>query len=206
MKNSKNKKSLILIGAGGHANSCIEIIENNINFKIYGLTDMVKNGKVGKYKILGNDNLRGKIYNQCNSALITVGQIISSKIREKLYDQYKLTGYKFPVIISRSSIVSKNTNLMDGSILMNNSIVNSNVNIGINCIINTGSIIEHDVNIGDFCHISTGSIINGNVIVGNKTFIGSGCIIKNGVTVGNQVVIGAGKYIDKDVKDNATIK
>ena len=30
-------KKIIIIGCGGHANSCIEIIENSKEFKIYGL-------------------------------------------------------------------------------------------------------------------------------------------------------------------------
>ena len=57
MMNNKNKKNLILIGAGGHASSCIEIIEHDIRFKIIGIIDNVQIGKFGNYNILGNDNL-----------------------------------------------------------------------------------------------------------------------------------------------------
>ena len=42
-------KKLILIGAGGHAKSCLEIIRQNKNFKIIGFIDN-KNKKIGKFK------------------------------------------------------------------------------------------------------------------------------------------------------------
>ena len=36
------KKKIILIGAGGHCNSCIDVIESENKFKIAGLIDNKK--------------------------------------------------------------------------------------------------------------------------------------------------------------------
>ena len=43
-------KKLILIGAGGHAKSCIDVIENTKKYKILGLLDLPE--KIGQ-KVLG---------------------------------------------------------------------------------------------------------------------------------------------------------
>ena len=35
------KKPLILIGSGGHAKACIDVIENEARFYIYGIIEMI---------------------------------------------------------------------------------------------------------------------------------------------------------------------
>ena len=50
-------KKLILIGAGGHAKSCLEIIRQNKNFKIIGFIDNKKIKKFENLKILGSDKI-----------------------------------------------------------------------------------------------------------------------------------------------------
>ena len=53
-------KNLILIGAGGHAKSCIDVIDSSKNFKILGLIDNTRTKKILDYKILGNDKYLDK--------------------------------------------------------------------------------------------------------------------------------------------------
>ena len=52
-------KKLILVGAGGHAKSLIDLVESNGDFKIIGL--IVNSHEVGKtilgYEILGDDSI-----------------------------------------------------------------------------------------------------------------------------------------------------
>ena len=50
------KRKIVLIGAGGHAKSCINLIEKINNFKIIGLTDSKKRYLLN-YKILGDDSI-----------------------------------------------------------------------------------------------------------------------------------------------------
>ena len=47
------KKKIIILGSGGHANSCIEIL-NNLNQDIYGYIDKNKNNNFN-YRYLGDD-------------------------------------------------------------------------------------------------------------------------------------------------------
>ena len=50
--------NLILIGAGGHAKACIDIIEQNKTYKIAGIINNDTSSQVIKlgYKIIGTDN------------------------------------------------------------------------------------------------------------------------------------------------------
>ena len=192
------KKKLILIGAGGHANSVLEIIEENKKYQILGFLDNKKKNIFCGYKILGKDNLLKKYSKNC-SAFISIGQIKNYKIRTNIFNKLILLNYDLPSFTAKSSFLSKNSSIGSGTILMRNVIVNANSSIADNCIINNNALIEHDVIISSNCHISTGVIINGNVKINKNSFIGSGSIIKEGVKIGKSCIIGAGKVIKKDI-------
>jgi FlaA1/EpsC-like NDP-sugar epimerase len=44
--------NIILVGAGGHCKSCIDVIEKEKKYKIIGLVDNKKKGVILNYKIL----------------------------------------------------------------------------------------------------------------------------------------------------------
>ena len=51
------KRKILIVGAGGHAHSCIDVIEQCNQFKIYGLIKNTQTGnlKVFNYSIVGTD-------------------------------------------------------------------------------------------------------------------------------------------------------
>ena len=199
---------ILLIGAGGHARACIDVIETLNQFEISGLVEKDESmidENLG-YPIIGTDNDLHDLRKKYDNALITVGQIKSPLIRTKLYQILKDLDFNLPVIISPKAYVSKHSRIGEGSIVMHGAIINANAKIGKNCIINNTALIEHDSNIGDYCHIATGAIINGQVYVGNKTFVGSGTITKQGISISDNCIIGAGTIIKGDIKSDQVVK
>tara|TARA_B100000787_G_scaffold87542_1_gene64638 strand:- start:291 stop:914 length:624 start_codon:yes stop_codon:yes gene_type:complete len=197
-------KKIILIGAGGHAKSCLDVISSVQNkYKIVGLVE--KNLTIRKVlglRILGNDKDLEKIFKKYKYALIGLGQIKSYNLREDCFKNLKKIGFKLPPIISKYAYFSKKSKIGEGSIVMHGAVVNAFSSIGKNCIINTNSTIEHDVMIGDNCHIAGGAVINGGVKILSGTFIGSGAVIKQGVEVGKNCIIQANVFLKKDIKNN----
>jgi sugar O-acyltransferase (sialic acid O-acetyltransferase NeuD family) len=203
-----SKQEIILLGAGGHCKSCIEVILGISQYSILGIVD--KDGSSIKHilghDVIGTDKDLKSLINICSSVLVTVGQIKSPKIRISLFERAKSLGFSFPVIRSQHSYISKSAQIGEGTILLNHSLINTSVKVGVNCIINTKALIEHDARIGSHCHVSTGAIINGGVIVEDRCFIGSGAIIHEGVTIGEDSIISAGQVIRKDVPSNSVMK
>jgi sugar O-acyltransferase (sialic acid O-acetyltransferase NeuD family) len=178
------KKELIVIGAGGHAASCIDVIEEEATYKIVGLVDNDSSLKNLKgYAFMGNDEDLKNLRKNYENAFIAIGQMKSHKKRLNLYKNLKELKYNLPNIISPNSYTSKRSKIGKGTIVMHGCIINSGVNIGENCIINSMSLLEHDVSIGNNCHISTNVKINGNCIIGSNTFIGSGSVIKENTKI-----------------------
>ena len=199
---------ILLIGAGGHARSCIDVLEEENQFEIAGLIEKgesISNESLG-YPVIGTDDDLKVLRQQYKNALITVGQIKSPKIRIKLYHLLKELDFTLPVIVSSQAYVSKHAQIGEGSIIMHGVIINANTKIGNNCIINNRALIEHDAVIGDHCHIATGAIINGEVSVGNETFIGSGAVIRQAISIGKNCVIGAGVVLKNDIESNKVVK
>lgn len=205
-ENQMNKK-IILVGAGGHAKSCIDIIERLHEYSIYGLVDndLLETEVLG-YPVIGNDSLLDSLKDEVDAAFVTVGQIKDAKPREKLFKYLSKLKFHLPVIKSPKSYVSPHSIIQSGTIIMNDCIVNSGTTIGSNCILNNKCLIEHDVKIGDNCHISTGALVNGVVSIGDNTFIGSGTVLKQGINIGSNCVISAGKFINKDLNDGTFLK
>jgi len=199
-------KKLILIGAGGHCKSCIDVIENENKFKIVAIIDKKKKKKkLLKYKVFDEkylNEISPKIY----SVIITVGQIKNFKVRERLFNKVKKLGFHLPYIKSPSAYISKHSKIGEGTIIMHGAIINAGSTIGKNCIINTNSLIEHDVVIGDHTHVSTRATVNGNVLVEKKVFVGSRSVIKNNIKIGQGSIIGASLYIKKNLPENSYIK
>ena len=198
---------IILIGSGGHASSCIDVVELESKFKIAGILEIDKKKKHKfNYRVFSKTTNLKILRKKYKYALISIGQIKNYKLRKRIYDELCDLKYYLPVIKSPFSYVSAHSKVDKGTIIMHGAIVNAGANIGSNCIINSKSLIEHDVRILDNCHVATGAIVNGGVRIGRNTFVGSGSIIKEGVLIGNKCIIGAGKFINKNIPDNKIIK
>ncbi len=197
---------ILLVGAGGHARSCIDVIEESAKFNIIGLVDYDEKKSLNGYPVIGNDEDLPILREKCSIAFITVGQIKTALKRKKLFDRLLELNFIIPKIISPRAHLSKTSSIGQGSIVMHDVIINANVKVGKNCILNSKSLIEHDTKIKDHCHISTGAIINGNVYVNSGSFIGSGSVIKNDVTIGKECIIGMGANIKSNILDKSLVK
>lgn len=195
------KPELILIGAGGHARSCIDAIEEEGTFKIAGLVGLAQ--QVGTeylgHKVIATDFELGFLAEKFEYAVIAIGQIATHEHRERLYDLALNAGFKLPTIISPSSYVSRHAKIGIGTLIMHGVIINAGASIGNNCIINTRAMLEHDSQLGNHCHVSTGAILNGSVTVGDGSFIGSGAVIKEGLTIGAGSIVGMGLNLLQDL-------
>ena len=162
---------IIIIGSGGHALSCIDVIKKENKYKIAGIIDNKNNSKDIGFPVIGDDNNLEELRQKYKFAFIAIGFIKDVGPRIKLEKLLKKLDYSLPTIISPFSYISKNSNIDQGTIVMHGSIINSGVKIGKNEI-NSRSLIEHGSKI-DIIVRATGVIINGDVEIGNQTFIGS---------------------------------
>lgn len=180
------KTPILLVGAGGHCKSCIDVVEQNGRFQIVGIVDRPGTDsprEVLGYPLIGSDDDLAKLRLDIGAALVSVGQMRTADVRFRIFKSLSGLGYDLPVIISPLAYVSRHAKVGAGTIVMHGATVNASAYVGVNCILNSHCLIEHDAVIEDHCHVSTGAVINGQACVGSGSFIGSGSVIVQGENV-----------------------
>lgn len=189
--------SILLVGAGGHAVSCIDVLERHGGFTVAGLVGSA--AEVGRrvlgYPVIGTDEQLPELVARYGNALVVVGQIKTPEVRMRLFERLLSLNCMLPPIVSPQAYVSPRATLGAGTIVMHGAIVNAGAAIGRNCILNSMSLVEHDVTIADHCHVATAAVLNGCVSIDAGTFIGSHSTIRQGVRVGRRCVIGMGQQV-----------
>lgn len=197
--------TVLLLGAGGHACSCIDVIEQEGRFRIAGLVgspDEVGSTQLG-YPVLGSDADLPRLLTEYKRVLVTVGQVKSPDVRMRLFTLARAHQCELPTIVSPHAYVSRHATLGAGTVVIHGVIVNANARVGENCILNTGAIVDHDAVVGDHSHISTIAVLNGGVNVGVGTFVGSNACVRQGIRVGDRCVIGMGQAVVADCADGS---
>lgn len=201
------KLPLIVIGTGGHARACTEVIESEGKFQIMGfIAQDNTRADFLNYPVLGTDDTLSHWRAKCCHAVIGVGQIKSADVRRSLFKHLKSLDFILPNIIASSAVVSKHATLQEGVVVMHNAMVNAGATIGENCIVNNFALVEHDVSVSGHCHIATRATLNGGVSVGEGTFVGSGALVRENVKIGSRVVVAMGERVFQNISDNTILR
>lgn len=201
-------EKIIVLGCGGHAKSIVDIIEQQGVYEIAGFIANEESGSFTyrDYQILGGDALLPQIFlSGVHHAVVAVGYLGNSRVRDRLYEKLKVIGFLLPAIVDPSTILAMDIKIGEGSVIGKGAVINSNAVIGSMAIINTRAIIEHDCVIEDYAHVSVGCVLCGNVLVKNHAFIGAGTNIIQGITVGENAIIGAGSTVISSVQPNSCV-
>ena len=187
---------LLLVGGGGHGQSVVDVVEAQGVWTIAGVLDVPSKigRKVLSYEIVGSEEHIFSLAQE-HRFLITVGQMHTGGIRERLFQLVRQAQGKLPVVVSPRAYVSPHATLGGGSVVMHQALVNAGATVGVNAIINTQALVEHGTYVGHHCHIATGAVINGDCRIEDRTLVGSRATVMPGVTIGTDIVVGAGAVV-----------
>jgi UDP-perosamine 4-acetyltransferase len=196
------KSEIVVVGAGGHAKVCVELLRamgEHVAYCIGG-----RNGAaacVGVPVLEGDEHLARLARDGYSKVFIAIG---SNQLRERLATSAIAHGWRLVNAISPQAIISPSARLGHGIAIMAGAVVNAEASIADLAIINTGATIDHDCQIGEAVHIAPQCGLAGNVSIGRLSFLGVGCKVIPGVTVGEAVIVGAGSVLTRDIASNVT--
>jgi len=189
-------KKLVVVGAGGHARSVMDIVLQNADYEVVGCIDPVPGEVLGK-PVIGNDKDLVAVFDRgIRHIFIAIGDNL---LRHSLFDQAVSLGFEPVNLISRYAILSPRTHFGRGVCVMAGAVVNVNTAIADNCIINTRCSIDHDCQIGKSSHIAPGATLSGTVKIGEGAHIGTGASVIDGIAIGDWSYIGSGAAVVKDL-------
>jgi len=194
------KKGLVILGGGGHAKSCMDIIES---FRDYSIS---LRGRIEVAVVVHDtrklEDWQWKFYaEEYDGFVLGVGQIHTPALRMQIVNEIEAVNGNIVTLISPYARVSPRATIGTGTVVMPNAAINSGAVIGNHCIINTGAIVEHDSCIRDFCHIATGAVVNGDCRVSFRCFIGSNAVLLNQTRICPDITVGAGSVVTKDIAE-----
>jgi len=205
---SSGRPKLLIVGAGGHAKICIDIIRQNNLYDIVGATSNSTDKKdIMGVPVLGTDEevLEKYFVEGVKFAVIGIGSLKKLSKRTEIFNRLKKIGYHIPTIIHPRAICEPSASIAEGNQVMAGAIIGSEVRINPNCIINSGSIISHDCYLEENIHITPGAILAGNVYVGKNSIVGMGAAVYIGVIIGSEVIVSNNANVLKDIADNTMV-
>ena len=191
------KNDIVMMGIGGHASMCIDILLEQDEYNLVGFIDKFETTDK-KYNLdyLGSiENLDNLISMGLKNLIIGIGFSGNLKKRDKYYDELN-EKINIPTIIHKKAIVERTAKIKEGSQILAGAIIGSHVVIESNCIINSGCVISHDSIIKKSSHITPGAILGGMVSIGKRCTIGMGSTIYLGIEIPDDKIIINGENVN----------
>ena len=194
---------IVVIGAGGHAKVCIELLRAMGESVAYcvGETDSPEQC-LGVPVLKGDENLARLRKEGYSRSFVAIG---SNGLRDRLGTTAIGQGYQLVNAISPNAIISPTAKLGVGVAVMAGVVINAEAVIEDLAIINTGATIDHDCWIGKAVHIAPQCALAGNVTVGDYSFLGVGCKVIPKIEIGKSAIVGAGGVVTSDIEHGAKV-
>lgn len=195
------KPGIIIVGAGGHAKVCIEILRaagEQVAFCIGagGAADCVG------VPVLDGDHHLPRLYAVgYRRAFVAIG---ANRLRATLGRVVREHGYELVNAISPRAEVSPSASVGAGVAIMAGAVINAEAVISDLVIVNTGATVDHDCVIGPAAHLAPQCALAGNVTLDACSFLGVGCKVIPGVTIGEHAIVGAGGVVISDIGAGVT--
>lgn len=197
-------KQVIGLGAGGHSEIIIELLQSRKDLHIVGLLDPnpLSGGLLLGVPVLGGDDHLQRLFRRgVAHAFNGVGGFGQRSFHRKVFERAASFGFRWVDVVHPSAVISPSAQIGEGTVIFAQAVVNTGAQIGRNVIVNTAVTVDHHCRIGDHVHLAPGVRLAGGVSVGSNAQIGIGTVVKECITIGRDVVIGAGSVVLKDIPD-----
>lgn len=194
---------VLVLGAGGHARVCIEVL-TGAGHRVIGCISRDARALVSlPVPVLGGDEeLEARIGAGQHHVFLAVGD---NRARLALADRVIAAGGTLVTAVSPHAVCSPDAVLGAGTVMMPGAVVNAGTVIGAVGIVNTNASVDHDCTVGDGVHVAPGVAIAGGVTLGRGAFVGIGACVIPGVRIGEHATVGAGAAVIGDVEARTTV-
>lgn len=192
---------VVLLGGGGHAAVCADVLEQN-GWEVLGYSAPAVE-RDSEMAWLGNDDELFGLWEMPRPALFPA--IGDNLLRRRLVERAHAQGWHIPSAVSRWAMIARTASIGAGAVVMPGAVLNAHAHLGTGSIVNSGAIVEHHVRVGPFAHIAPNATLAGRVQVGEASFVGAGAVVIPEVVIGERVIVGAGATVVRNVPDGVVV-
>lgn len=137
--------------------------------------------------------------------IMGIGYTEMGELRKRVFEQCKDWGYSFANYIHPSAIVSSDTILGEGNIILENVIIEPDVTIGNSNLIFGGCQIGHDSVIKNYTTFASRVLVSSSDHIGNHCYLGDGSVVSPDVVLEDYVLLGTMTCANKNMMANAVM-
>lgn len=201
-------KTILIVGAGGHAKVLIEALRLS-GASLAGILDKdpaLAGSSLLGVPVLGDDGELGR-YHPGQVLLVNgVGSVGLPVNRRRIYESLKEQGYRFASVLHPAAVVASDVVLEEGSQIMAGAVIQPGCRIGANSIVNTRASVDHDCSIGPHSHLAPGVTLSGGVTTGAGVHIGTGATVIQTISIGENALVAAGAVVINDVAAASAVR
>ncbi|MEQ8603697.1 MAG: hypothetical protein RIB45_10285 [Marivibrio sp.] len=165
----------LLLGAGGHAKSVVEI-RRAAGDRLSAYIDPHVCPWLPEVRHIARDSDASPSDGPLAIGLggVTIDLLAA---RRRLVEEYAARGFLLLSVVHPGALVSPSASIAEGAHVLAGAIVQPGAVIGRAALINAGSLVEHDAQIGEGAHIAPGARVLGGARVGPGAMIGAGTVV-----------------------------
>ena len=200
---------VVIVGAGGHAATMVDLLTELRSFRIAGLLDdtVAVGGLVAGHPILGTldelPRLRERGIVLVVNAIAGIGD---RGLRERVWSRIKGAGCGVPTLVHPRAVVDLSAVLAEGAQILAGAYVGARAFVDEDAIVNSHAVVSHDCRVGAHAHVAPNATLAGDVQVGVSSLIGMGSTTYLGVRIGREAVVANGTSVLVDVPDYAVAR
>jgi sugar O-acyltransferase (sialic acid O-acetyltransferase NeuD family) len=189
------RKSLIIIGAGGHAKVVAEAARL-AGWSVLGFVDEI-NDVSGQRDFFG-----ANLWANTAAAIAANGEpadwfvaIGNNVARAQKILQMQESGMSLATIIHPTAVVSKHSRVGQASFVAALAHLGPDSVVGDGVIVNTSASVDHDCIVENFAHLSPRCVLGGHAYIGSRAWVGMGAVVRDRARIGADCVVGAASLV-----------
>jgi sugar O-acyltransferase (sialic acid O-acetyltransferase NeuD family) len=198
---SKLPDAIVVVGAGEQAEIAYEYFTHDSRHTVAGFAvegAYLDRNELNGLPVVALEEVEQRFPPERNAAFIGISSTKLNRVRTRLYEHMKATGYAFATYVSSKAFIWHNVSIGENSMIFENNVLQHRVEVGHNAILWSGNHVGHQTHIGDHCFVSSHVVISGFCRVGRSSFLGVNSCVADYLTIGEDCVVGAGAVVVKD--------
>lgn len=203
LKINKNKKSVVVYGAGKGGETIFETLKLDDEYEVVAFFDDNFTGSFLDCPVYSLSEQSALLKKDVKRVIIAIAD---GKKRLLYGKKFEKNGFELINAIHPKSFISMKTIIGKGNHIKAGSIIDSNTKIGDYNIIDNSVTIAHDNIIGDGCHLAPGCVLGSSIIIDDYSILGIGSSVSTKIKIGRGCIVSLNTSVINDISDNSLVE
>jgi sugar O-acyltransferase (sialic acid O-acetyltransferase NeuD family) len=200
---SAHPEGIVVVGAGEQAEIAYEYFTHDSAESVAGFA--VEGAYLDRRELFGLpvvalEEVQATFPPERHAAFVAISSTKLNRVRTRLYEQVKASGYSCATYVSSRAFVWHNVKIGENCMVFENNVLQHRVEVGDNVVLWSGNHVGHRTCIEDHCFVSSHVVVSGFCRVGRSSFMGVNSCVADFVKIAEDCVVGAGAVVVRDTE------